>query len=84
MMAARKGKKLSDNDEEGAVDDLAQLEALERDAESFRRVNSTTPAERILQSISGYLSRRRSISTPSRGREERLSTIGRSTIAKRP
>jgi hypothetical protein len=33
MMAARKGKKLSDNDEEGAVDDLAQLEALEKDAE---------------------------------------------------
>jgi uncharacterized protein YgfB (UPF0149 family) len=33
MMAARKGKKLSDNDEEGAVDDLAQLEALERDSE---------------------------------------------------
>jgi hypothetical protein len=32
-MAARKGKKLSDNDEEGAVDDLAQLEALERDSE---------------------------------------------------
>jgi hypothetical protein len=33
MMAARKGRKLSDSDEEGAVDDLAQLEALEKDAE---------------------------------------------------
>ena len=29
MIAARKGKDMSDNDEEGAVDDLAQLEALE-------------------------------------------------------
>jgi Glu-tRNA(Gln) amidotransferase subunit E-like FAD-binding protein len=29
MMAARKGKQLSANDEEGALDDLAQLEALE-------------------------------------------------------
>jgi len=29
MMAARKGKQLSSNDEEGALDDLAQLEALE-------------------------------------------------------
>jgi hypothetical protein len=29
MMAARKGKQLSADDEEGAVDDLAQLEALE-------------------------------------------------------
>jgi hypothetical protein len=29
MMAARKGKKLSDRDEEGTLDDLAQLEALE-------------------------------------------------------
>jgi hypothetical protein len=29
MMAARKGKQLSPSDEEGAVDDLAQLEALE-------------------------------------------------------
>jgi hypothetical protein len=32
-MAARKGRKLSDSDEEGAVDDFAQLEALEKDAE---------------------------------------------------
>jgi hypothetical protein len=29
MIAARKGKDMSANDEEGAVDDLAQLEALE-------------------------------------------------------
>jgi hypothetical protein len=29
MMAARKGKQLSQNDEESALDDLAQLEALE-------------------------------------------------------
>ncbi len=29
MMAARKGKDMSANDEEGALDDLAQLEALE-------------------------------------------------------
>ena len=29
MMAARKGKQLSASDEEGALDDLAQLEALE-------------------------------------------------------
>ncbi len=29
MMAARKGKQLSPSDEEGALDDLAQLEALE-------------------------------------------------------
>jgi hypothetical protein len=33
MMAARKGRKLSDSDEEGAVNDVAQLEALENDAE---------------------------------------------------
>jgi len=31
MMAARKGKKLSDSDEEGTLDDLAQLEALENE-----------------------------------------------------
>jgi hypothetical protein len=30
MLAARKGKKLSERDEEGALDDLAQLEALEK------------------------------------------------------
>jgi hypothetical protein len=29
MMAARKGKQLLQNDEESAMDDLAQLEALE-------------------------------------------------------
>ncbi len=29
MMAARKGKSMPDSDEEGALDDLAQLEALE-------------------------------------------------------
>jgi len=29
MMAARKGKEMSPSDEEGALDDLAQLEALE-------------------------------------------------------
>jgi hypothetical protein len=29
MMAARRGDGLSDNDEEGAIDDMAQLEALE-------------------------------------------------------
>jgi hypothetical protein len=29
MMAARKGKGMSPGDEEGALDDLAQLEALE-------------------------------------------------------
>jgi hypothetical protein len=34
MMAARKGKKLSDSDEEGVLDDLAQLEALDNDADS--------------------------------------------------
>lgn len=33
MMAARKGKKLSDRDEEGALDDLAQLESLDKDAD---------------------------------------------------
>jgi hypothetical protein len=33
MMAARKGKKLSASDEEGALDDLAQLEALENDGQ---------------------------------------------------
>jgi hypothetical protein len=32
MMAARKGGKLSDCDEDGVVDDLAQLEALENEA----------------------------------------------------
>ena len=32
MIAARKGKKLSDSDEEGALDDLVQLEALENEA----------------------------------------------------
>ena len=32
MMAARKGGKLSDRDEDGVVDDLAQLEALEKGA----------------------------------------------------
>jgi hypothetical protein len=32
MMAARKGGKLSERDEEGVVDDLAQLEALENKA----------------------------------------------------
>jgi hypothetical protein len=31
MMAARKGKKLSEKDEEGTLDDLAQLEALENE-----------------------------------------------------
>jgi hypothetical protein len=31
MMAARKGNKLSDSDEAGALDDLIQLEALEND-----------------------------------------------------
>jgi hypothetical protein len=34
MIAARKGKKLSDSDEEGVLDDLAQLEALENDKDS--------------------------------------------------
>jgi hypothetical protein len=34
MMAARNGKKLSDRDEEGVLDDLAQLEALENDTHS--------------------------------------------------
>jgi hypothetical protein len=33
MMAARKGKKLSDKDEEGTLDDLAQLEALENEGD---------------------------------------------------
>ena len=33
MMAARKGKKLSDRDEEGTLDDLAQLEALENEGD---------------------------------------------------
>lgn len=33
MMAARKGGKLSDRDEAGIVDDLAQLQALEDEAE---------------------------------------------------
>jgi hypothetical protein len=32
MLAARKGGKLSERDEEGVVDDLAQLEALENEA----------------------------------------------------
>ena len=32
MMAARKGGKLSERDEDGVVDDLAQLEALENEA----------------------------------------------------
>jgi hypothetical protein len=32
MMAARKGGKLSERDQEGVVDDLAQLEALEAEA----------------------------------------------------
>jgi hypothetical protein len=32
MIAARKGGKLSDRDEDGIVDDLAQLEALENEA----------------------------------------------------
>jgi hypothetical protein len=37
MMAARKGKDISASDEEGAVDDLAQLEALEsEDPEASR------------------------------------------------
>jgi hypothetical protein len=31
MMAARKGKKLSEKDEEGTLDDLAQFEALENE-----------------------------------------------------
>jgi hypothetical protein len=34
MLAARKGKKLSDKDEEGALDDLAQLEALENEGDA--------------------------------------------------
>jgi hypothetical protein len=34
MMAARKGKKLSASDEEGVLDDLIQLEALENDGHS--------------------------------------------------
>jgi hypothetical protein len=33
MMAARKGKKLSERDEQGALDDLAQLEALENEGD---------------------------------------------------
>ncbi|MGJ4950045.1 hypothetical protein [Bradyrhizobium sp. HKCCYLS20291] len=33
MMAARQGKKLSARDEEGALDDLAQLEALENEGD---------------------------------------------------
>jgi hypothetical protein len=33
MLAARKGKKLSERDEDGALDDLAQLEALEREGD---------------------------------------------------
>jgi hypothetical protein len=33
MMAARKGGKLSERDEDGIVDDLAQLEALENEAD---------------------------------------------------
>jgi hypothetical protein len=33
MMAARKGKKLSDKDEEGALNDLAQLEALDNEGD---------------------------------------------------
>ncbi len=33
MLAARKGKKLSERDEEGALDDLAQLEALEKEGD---------------------------------------------------
>ncbi len=32
MMAARKGGKLSESDEDGVVDDIAQLEALENEA----------------------------------------------------
>jgi hypothetical protein len=32
MMAARKGGKLSERDEDGVIDDLAQLEALENEA----------------------------------------------------
>ncbi|WP_316159310.1 hypothetical protein [Bradyrhizobium sp. SZCCHNRI3042] len=34
MMAARQGKKLSARDEEGALDDLAQLEAMENGGDS--------------------------------------------------
>lgn len=33
MMAARKGKKLSERDEEGTLDDIAQLEALENEGD---------------------------------------------------
>jgi hypothetical protein len=33
MMAARKGKELSEQDEEGTLDDLAQLEALESEGD---------------------------------------------------
>jgi hypothetical protein len=32
MMAARKGGKLSERDEDGVVDDLAQLEVIENEA----------------------------------------------------
>jgi hypothetical protein len=33
MLAARKGKKLSERDEEGALDDLTQLEALDKEGD---------------------------------------------------
>ncbi len=53
MMAARKGNQLSQNDEEGILDDLAQLEALEvAGRRGFRGMTSSpTPAERILISL---------------------------------
>jgi hypothetical protein len=35
MMAARKGKALSKSDEQGALDDLAQLQALENDGDDL-------------------------------------------------
>jgi hypothetical protein len=46
MMAARKGKKLSGKDEEGALDDLAQLEALENEGD-----DAASPAERMLMGL---------------------------------
>jgi len=49
MMAARKGKGLSDSDEQGILDDLARSRARSRG--SGGRMTALTPAERILKSL---------------------------------
>ncbi len=49
MMAARKGKGLSDSDKQGILDDLARLARLE--AEDPGRMTALTHAERILKSL---------------------------------